>query len=294
MNLSISTCATERRLVPGGYEFAPIEGLQQCKEAGFRYVDFNLANAADGGRPLSHSDWEVWAEKMAFAVAERELLVHQVHGHWFHMCEMTSQEELDWNEEMVRRSIMAASKIGDHPWVVIHPRSVFENGVFQEEKSKKLNYEVYMRWGEIAEKCGVRIAAENLFCNEKIGYYDSAEVLMELMHQLNSDVFGVCWDFGHANRAKVDHLRSLDVVAPRLVVTHCHDNKRHADDHFIPFFGNVPWRTIMPKLKEIGYTGNLNMEVHVFYNTLPQSLRMKGLHFMREIGEELIAMYDNA
>ena len=294
MNLSLSTCATERRIVPGGFEFAPVEGLRQCAEAGFRYVDFNFANAGKDGRPMSHDDWEAWGDAMAQAVQECGLTVEQTHGHWFHLNELNSPEELAWNDEMVRRSLILSARLGKEPWVVLHPRSIFDAEGYQAEKSHAYNYSKFMELGELAAKVGVHIAVENLFLHRSIGSCCNAEELAALVESFHSDVFGICWDFGHANRAGLDHMASLDIIAPYLQVTHCHDNKARSDDHFIPRFGNVPWNDIMPKLKTIGYKGNLNMEVHVFYNTFPQALRLDGLRFMRSVGEELVSRFDNA
>lgn len=294
MKLSISTSATERKILPNGYAFEPVEGILQCRDAGFRYIDFNFAQAASNGRPMSQDSWEEWGDTIAAAVADSGLVVEQTHGHWFHLKDICSQEELDWNEEMLRRSIHCSSKLGDKPWVVVHPRSIFDAEGCSLDKSREYNYEVCMKLGELATKCGVRIAVENLFCNSKNGYCCNAEQLAELVERLPSEIFGVCWDFGHANRARLDHLKSLEIVAPYLQVVHCHDNKSHSDDHFIPYFGTVPWKVILPKLKQIDYKGNLNMEVHVFYNTMPQSLRMEGLAFMRQVGEDMIRMFNNA
>lgn len=294
MKLSMSTCGTERKLLPDGFEFAPVEGIGQCKEAGFDYIDFNFANAAADSRPMSRDDWKDWIAEIQQAVKDNGVTVSQTHAHWFHINQLLSEEELQWHDEMVRRSLWCSAQLGDRPWVVTHPRSIFDSEGYNAAKSREYNYRVYQGLGEYAEKYGVRIAVENLFANKNIGYCCCAEELMELMHRLNDSNFGICWDFGHANRSKVDHLKSLEIVAPHLQVTHCHDNKGRSDDHFMPYFGLVPWKDIMPKLKKIGYTGNLNMEVHVFYNTLPQSLRMDSLRYMRIIGENLIEMYDNA
>ena len=294
MKLSLSTCATERRIVPAGFEFAPEEGLHQCAEAGYKYVDFNFAHAASDGRPMSCDHWEAWIDSVCQVKEELGLTVEQTHGHWFHLNQLASQEQLHWNDEMVRRSLICSSKLGEKPWAVLHPRSIFGPEGYDAEKSRQYNYDKFMELGELAADFGVRLAVENLFPHKSIGACCNAEELAELVSRLPADVFGICWDFGHANRAGLDHMKALDIVAPYLKVTHCHDNKGRSDDHFIPRFGNVPWNDIMPKLKQIGYYGNLNMEVHVFYHTIPASLRIEGLRFMRLIGEELIAQFDNA
>ncbi len=293
MYLSMSTCATERRITETGFEFAPEEGIRQCAEAGFRYIDFNFANAATDGRPLSCPDWEKWINGICGVVKETGVTVAQTHSHWFKLQDL-SYEEILWHREMVRRSIVCSAKLGDSPWVVVHPQSLYTNDQLDLKKTKEYNYRTCMEMGEIAAKHGAKIALENLSANKCGRYCSSAEELSELVSRLDSDIFGICWDFGHANRSDLDHVASLRTAAPYLRVVHCHDNKKRSDDHFIPYFGSVPWKRILPVLKEIGYKGNLNMEVHVFYNTLPQSLRMEGLRFMRSVGEEMIKIFDEA
>lgn len=294
MKLSMSTCATERKITENGFEFAPAEGLRQCKEAGFQYIDFNFAHAANGRRPLSGETWEAWIESVGETVQELGLTVEQTHSHWFWLQKCRTEEVLQWNKEMVRRSIIGSARLGDHPWVVLHPQSVFTNDELDPEKTREYNLRYCMELGEIAAKYGAKIAVENLFVNRYEGHYCAPDELLELVCRLDPEIFGICWDFGHANRCDLDHLRSLEQIAPYLRVIHCHDNKKFEDDHFIPYFGSVPWNSILPKLKQIGYTGNLNMEVHVFYKTLPTSLRMEGLRFMRTVGEKMIEIFEQA
>ena len=114
--------------------------------------------------------------------------------------------------------------------------------------------------------------------------------MQELLDRLHDPVFGICWDFGHANMAKLDHLRALELVTPHLKVTHIHDNKGKGDDHFPPSFGNIPWNTVMAALKRLGYKGNLNLEVST-YNTIP-ALIPDALRFMHAAGSELVRMYE--
>ena len=294
MNLSISTCATERRITETGFVFAPEEGIRQCAEAGFRYIDFNFANAAKRKGPLSGDNWESWVADMEACVHRNGLTVEQTHSHWFWLQKCPTEERLQWNKEMLCRSIIASSRLGDNPWVVFHPLSIFDNDVLNLEKTREFNLRYCTEMGEIAAKYGARIAIENLFPNPFEGYCCAADELLELVSRLDPKYFGICWDFGHANCSDLDHIASLRTIAPYLRVVHCHDNKKRSDDHFIPYFGSVPWKEILPTLKEIDYKGNLNMEVHVFYNTLPQSLRMEGLRFMRTVGEEMMKMIHEA
>lgn len=290
MNLSMSTVSSERVRTPEGMVYRPMEGIRLCAEAGFRHIDFNFTHAPKENRPFSGENWESWVSQVRDTCRECGITVTQTHAYWFWLKDMTSREHWEWSEAMVRRSVAATAMLNPGAWMVTHPRSVYDAEGFNMEKTLEYNYARCSELGELARKHGVGIAVENLFPLEgKIDYAAQPEDLLALLDRLNDPVFGICWDFGHAHMAKLDHLAALEQVASRLKVTHIHDNKGKGDDHFIPSFGNIPWKTIMPKLKQVGYTGNLNLEVSMF-NTIP-ALVPEALHFMHAAGEELLRMY---
>lgn len=290
MRLSIGTVGTEREVLPEGFLFKAKTGIRQCAEAGFQILDFNLANASKDDRPLTKDHWRTWAQSVRAVADECGVSIRQTHGHWYYLLG-ESEEKIAWHGEMVRRCIETTAMLGDHPWMVTHPLSVFDAEGYNREKTREFLLRDYGEMGELAARCGARIAAENLFAiPDKNVFGCCAEDLLWLMDKLNDPIFGVCWDFGHANRANVDHLESLRQIMPYLRATHVHDNKKRSDDHFMPFFGNVPWKEILPELTRLGYKGDLNFEVHVFYNTIPQVLRMQSLRFLRELGEQMLTM----
>lgn len=251
MKLSIGTVGTEREKLQDGFRYAAEDGIRQCKAAGFDILDFNLAIASNLDRPMTRDNWHGWLDSVKQTIAECGVTVHQTHGHWYYLLGEDA-EGLAFHDEMVRRSIEATGQLGDHPWMVTHPLSVFDSEGYNEQKTKEFLIRNYSEMGELAVKYGARIAAENLFrITNKNAFGCCPEDLLWLMEQLNDPIFGICWDFGHANRSELDHVSSLRAIAPYLRVTHVHDNKMRSDDHFIPFFGNVPWTEIMPELTNI-------------------------------------------
>jgi sugar phosphate isomerase/epimerase len=84
---------------------------------------------------------------------------------------------------------------------------------------------------------------------------------------------GACWDFGHGNQMYADQRRALRQIGSRLKATHLNDNMRNCDSHTLPFlYGNTDWETLLPTLTEIGYCGDLALEVK-FHRTLPRELQ---------------------
>ncbi len=293
MQLSMSTVAAERIRGPEGMIYRPMEGIRRCAEAGFRYIDFNFTHAPREDRPFAGDAWESWVAQVRDACQECGVTVSQTHAYWFWLKDMTSREHWEWSEAMVRRSLLATAMLSPGAWMVTHPRTVFDAEGYNREKTLEYNYARCSELGELGRKHGVGIAVENLFPLEgKIAYAAQPEELLALLERLNDPVFGICWDFGHAHMARLDHLQALQQIAPHLKVTHVHDNKGRGDDHFPPSFGNVPWREIMPFLKRIGYDGNLNLEVST-YNTVPTLVEQE-LRFMHAAGTELIRMFHEA
>ena len=215
MELSISTCATEIQNTPQGKVFDPAAGVRQAAEAGFRCVDFNFAQAAKDHRPLSQDRWQDWAKEMRDACDAAGVTVTQTHGYWFYI-EDEASPQVEWNMEMLRRSIVASSCMGDRPWTVVHPLSLLSGGEYSEKRTRDFMVRHMRELGELAAKHGVRIAMENTFKGGLRYFGCTAEELVWLMETLHDPIFGVCWDFGHANRAKLDHVAALRLIAPRF------------------------------------------------------------------------------
>ena len=291
MNVSMSIVGAQWVKENGEKRYDPAQGVRDCAAAGFRYLDFDLSNAAKNGGPMSRDDFPAWCREMRRVLDECGVTVQQTHGHWCWPSVMPTQEERDRNWQMTLRSVEATSFLGNRPWMVTHPISVFDAEGYNREKSVELGYRQYSELGELGKKYGTRIAAEHLFViANKNGYCCGVEDLLGLMEKLDDpELFGICWDFGHANRQGVDQAAGLRMAAPYLRATHVHDNNAKSDNHVFPYCGNIAWEELLPILGEIGYAGTLNLEVHVLQQRLPASLRMETLRYMHTVVTEMAA-----
>ncbi|MBQ4563687.1 MAG: hypothetical protein IJA58_04310 [Lachnospiraceae bacterium] len=52
-----------------------------------------------------------------------------------------------------------------------------------------------------------------------------------------------------------------------------HDNLGDSDDHLIPFLGIIDWYAIADVLAEIGYEGDLSMELGGYARNVPRRLQ---------------------
>ena len=92
----------------------------------------------------------------------------------------------------------------------------------------------------------------------------------------NRDYFTVCMDTGHTNKAtKFNRNPKVPEAIRRLggaiTVLHINDNNTVGDQHLLPFVdksgwqleGTIDWDETIRALREIGYDGVYNMELHL-------------------------------
>lgn len=73
---------------------------------------------------------------------------------------------------------------------------------------------------------------------------------------------------------------------------HLHDNCRNRDLHAVPFAGTIPWEETMIALKEIGYTGDFNMEID--FERVPKALLEPYLKYSVQVARYLMGVFENA
>jgi len=89
----------------------------------------------------------------------------------------------------------------------------------------------------------------------------TATALVDLLEdEADRPGLGVCLDFGHAFIGG-DVIDEIEMASEHLVTTHLHDNLGVADQHLVPFDGQIDWPTAMMTLRKIGYDGALMLEV---------------------------------
>lgn len=294
MHISTSTCLCSRYYTPEGQVFDMERAIKLLAEVGFQYQDIDLTHIHQG-HPLGEDNWLTWADNLVLLAAENKVIVEQAHVHWYRSLEMRSEEEEKWNEELTQRSIHAIGRFGKGITIVAHTHTVYDENGYNREKSFQKNLRYFSELGEIAEKQGNRIAIEILFPVPGTQFGCCAEELVELRDTLNDPLFGICWDFGHAAIAGVDQVKGLKLVGSRLIATHCQDNFGSLPDmHLLPFLGTNRWPVLMRTLKEIGYKGNLDLEVHMLTKTLPKDMQKEGCLMAYHAVENLKRLYDEA
>ena len=108
------------------------------------------------------------------------------------------------------------------------------------------------RLGDAAERAGVRLAVENL---------KNWPALIRILDALwDHPALGFCFDSGHGNVVAPGDFSLLDRYGEKLFAIHMHDNNGKQDQHLLPGEGNLPWKALLPPLKDTGYPGAFMLE----------------------------------
>lgn len=264
--------------------------VRKIAAAGYQVMDMSFMTYTKGDRAMTREDWRSWVDKIWDVVQECDLEVSQAHAHSFNPLPKHTEEDIQRNDTLIERSILAAG-IMQVPWLVIHPVYIMDGTWFSWRKSLEENLRRYQRFGELAAKHNVGIAIENLHGSNRVHRFGAGpEDLLELIHRLGSDTFGICWDTGHANLCGIDQQQALRQIGSHLKATHIADNDGLTDLHIAPFFGKIDWKTVVQTLKEIGYTGDFTYEIPNYGNGFDDGFHHEALVFSRKLGEYLLTL----
>lgn len=289
MRLSTSTCIHERVLWGKDLFYTCEDSIAMCVKSGYTVLDMNFASYSRGTLPMTQPNWEDWVKRQKEFANSLGVEWNQGHAH-FYSWEGVPAGELEWNEELIRRSIIGAGIMGVK-WLVIHPGNVSDDIWYSRDRSLEVNLETYKRYAELASKYNVGICLENMFEGKRRRYAASLDELLELYDELNDpNTFGICWDTGHAHMMGINQPAALKAIGKRLTATHIADNRGESDDHIAPYFGTIEWEPIMKALKGIDYQGDFTFEIHNFTNGLPHGMHDQTIRFTYELGEFMLGL----
>ena len=294
MRLSITNNAVYGVRTGSNAAYLPLLGIEACGKAGFDRMEYNFCAGSAAGKPLANDNWQDVVSDLKQALDANGIAIPYTHDFWYLMAKATDTADIAHKDLMIRRGFEASKMLGSQ-LMVIHTQSIFDEDGYNPEKTYIYNKVLLAEMGELAARFGLSLAIENVFpIPGAIGHGCYPEEMAELMTELNDPLFGICWDLGHANMAQVEHEKALEIIAPWLRHVHVNDNKAKNDDHAIPGYGTVPWDTVMQKLKAIGYQGDLTLTTRTFNQTsLPHRWALD-LEYLRNVGNDLIRMFEEA
>ena len=283
MRLSVNERYFSRR--PDGSRRSRSETLQLVKASGFDTVDFGLsAMQNDADDTGDHREWICRHRDLCDRLG---LKVNQTHAPFFEGRPMP-----EGFVERVMQSLEDSAVLGAD-CMVVHADAWFEPDYVQWDYPKVVQsvYEVFAPIVERAEKLGVKLAMETL--HEWLGNHyhrmrlcTFVEELDDIVGRFASENVGVCWDFGHAAIVyKQDQFRAMKRLKSRVIATHVHDNNAQTDLHGLPYSWSTNWEEGMKTLAEIGYQGDLTLEIG--HGALPDALAIDFLRYAKCVSTDL-------
>lgn len=292
MRLSTSTNGVFYQRGDRHGHFVTVNGcIEECARAGFSVLDINCCDNTDPGMPLTREDWERWTDKIAAHANDLRLTFSQSHNPIYNVCHPETVKNFAWSEEMTRRSVLCAGRLGVK-WIVVHAGSAYVNGRYDEEATIRSNLEYFRPILDLASAAGCEgVAIENMASSSAHDQIcETTDGLIRLVDAFDDARVGVCWDFGHGHLTSENQAESLKKIGSRLRATHVADNAGITDDHTLPMLGTVPWEQVMPVLSEIGYQGDFTYEIHKYMWNAPAALRPSMLALAVQVGNYLIRM----
>lgn len=291
----LSTTTAMYRDRPEGMCRIPVmDSIRRLHKAGFRDVDINFNKMGRQKLELSQENWIGWAEDTAALLQELGMTAHQCHVPFYNVLEPKVLPDPEFTEQILFRSLIAAGKMGIKT-AVIHPGTHFGENSYKKNLHDNAEY-LKPRLDAAAEQ-GISLAIENLFDRRDqwkfprkfAGQTDALLDLCALLEQDHPNI-GICWDFGHANIQGYDQVQALHMIGSRLIATHVADNFGLADDHLLPYMGNIRWLPILQTLKEINYQGAFAFETHRWTDTMPEEMIDTALRYAYDLGCHLLSL----
>lgn len=288
----------------------PEEGFAQMRRAGFSCADFSLNSylsnhslyRSENNRffDRSVSELEQYFTPHKYGAQAAGIAINQLHMPYPNYVPQGTQELNDYLWNVVAPKSMAVCSFFDCPHLVVHG---FKLAYFlgSEEAEWKRTEAFLDTLAPMAKEMGITICLENLYeglgghlvegpcCNAR----KAAERIDRMNEQYQAEVFGFCFDTGHANLVGIDFESFLTTLDHRLKVLHIHDNDGVSDLHQIPFTftktrENQPstdWNGWIRGLKKIGFDGVLSFETAPVLASFPEEMNMDVLSLIARIGE---------
>lgn len=270
------------------YQIPIAVSAEACAKAGYQYIDACLCSHCREGQALATDGWERWIDETAMQADELGVQYIQAHAYWTIGNAFNpdlTRVDGEWGEEMMRRSVLAAEKLGVK-WMVVHPYTIRRYGGYDFKRSFEYNREYMKRWGEFYADHNVGMAIENM--TKPTHYGSCAEELLELIDVIDNPMVQICIDTGHANMVGISVPDMIRQFGTHLKATHIDDNHGVKDEHFAPFNGTIPWKEVMQALHEVGYEEAFAFETHHLTSMFPKEIQESLVGFSYKLGEYLM------
>lgn len=268
--------------------------LRMVKETGYDGVDFPFSIYGSApGAPMLQENWRDFVREVKRITEGLSLPVVQAHAPWQQMIGEGFRYEAAW--EVYPRCIEACAMLGCTD-LIFHPLRQPERVDSLSMRQRIHDYNV--RWFydllPAAERWGVTINLENTFDShhtQKAGDpdypYTTGEEMVALMNDVGGNHVRLCLDTGHANISGRDIPEMIRLFGRDLATVHLNDNYGlitpvYEDLHLFPGSGRIEWAPVFAALREVGFSGALNIEPIAELKRVPDEIRRIHLRAGRE------------
>ncbi|MBQ8915300.1 MAG: sugar phosphate isomerase/epimerase [Clostridia bacterium] len=273
------------------------EAFDFIRECGFEGIDYNFERlltpeAIRRGALDSVYDLSLDELLQRFAPLKEAAEKHGVsivQGHGIYPLRVNGSEEFDGRVILTTQKILEVCKYLNCPVLVLH---------MERPWGWEKNMEFLRKLIPAGISTGVKICPENLFILKEDGAeafcdpVSACEYVDMLNEEAGAQVFGFCYDIGHANLCGLNLYEDITALGHRLSALHIHDNDGKSDQHLIPFTQKVPWKKnnctdwegVIAGLRSIEYKGAISFETHCALTDTPKELVPDVLRFIAGIG----------
>ena len=162
------------------------------------------------------------------------------------------------------------------------------------------NFELFREFSARADDLGVKLCIENMYGTDLAKAFSIPSVFSTTrdLNELMDAIPGLtcCFDTGHALVNGYDLGSMVRELGSRLTTLHVHHNDHHHDLHIPPFMNyESDWQSFCKGIKDIGYTGSLNLEVGPFTGSAcPDQLKPYAYEYLHATAVLLAEMIENA
>lgn len=292
------------------YDSDPAAGFEMLKSTGFSCADFSLNSYLTNTSlyQLERNDFfdqsEAELERHFFThkrgAEAAGITINQMHMPYPVYVPGGGSDLNDYLWNTVARKSMKICAFFHCPYIVVHGLKLSRN-LGSEDAEWERTEEFLGSLAPLAKELHITVCVENLYnsvgghlvegpCCNAVKVVERLDRLNEKYHD---ELFGFCFDTGHANLVGIDFEHFLITLGSRLKVLHIHDNDGTGDLHQVPFTfartrentSSTDWDGFVNGLRKIRFDKVLSFETAPVLTAFPEEMKAKTLRFIADIGE---------
>ena len=288
--------------------FGPDEGMRLIGRAGFDCVDLDMVYIPDSSvrRGIIEGGFTLPEERFMEEIIRPIRDAGEKYGVGFGQAHAPfpswTPRSGEMNAHLLRafRMCLDACRYLGCPYLVVHPAFAEYAERLDSVTEHDINIRLYSSLIPDARRTGVRILLENMFTARKgrrveavcADMREACAYVDELNAAAGEEIFGFCYDSGHAALLGKDQGKAIRTLGHRLLALHLHDNDGVSDCHRFPYYGIVDWEAVLRALHDIGYSGTINFEAYAEMDAHDPALIPKLLELLGETGRLFASRMD--